>query len=105
MWYLVLSATSGSEEARKAHLQEHMDWLLEQHRVGTLLFSGPTPDKSYGIYVMVASSLQEAEEIAATDPHHVYGERTMTVLEWDAQRAMRLDGPTIEEIQALAVAE
>jgi uncharacterized protein YciI len=102
MWYLVLSRANGSEEARKAHLREHMDWLLDAHRAGSVLFSGPTADKETGIYVMVAASLAEAEAIAAADPHHVYGERTMEVMEWDAQRSMRLDGPTIEEISAMA---
>lgn len=102
MWYLVLSRAAGPEEARKAHLGEHMDWLLEQHRAGTLLFSGPTADRSIGIYVMLASSLQEAAKLAAGDPHHIYGDRTAEVLEWDAQRAMRLDGPSVAEVEAMA---
>lgn len=102
MWYLVLSRGNGNEEARKAHLKEHMDWLLDAHRAGSVLFSGPTPDKETGIYVMAASSLAEAEAIAAADPHHIFGERTMEVLEWDAQRSMRLNGPTIEDISSMA---
>lgn len=103
MWYLVLSRiTEGSEEARKAHLPEHMDWLLETHRSGHILFSGPTSDKSTGIYVMVADDLEKATEIAGQDPHHIYGERAMEVFEWDAQRAMRLEGPSIDEVQAMA---
>jgi uncharacterized protein YciI len=99
---LALSRTTGSEEARKAHLQDHMDWLIAEHRRGRLLFSGPTPDKSLGIYVILASSLAEAESIAGADPHHIHGERSVEVLEWDVQRAMRLDGPTVDEIQAMA---
>lgn len=103
MWYLVLSRiTEGSEEGRKAHLQEHMDWLLDAHRAGHILFSGPTPDRGTGIYVMVGSSLEEVTEITGGDPHHIYSERAMEVIEWDAQRSMRLEGPTIEEIQAMA---
>ena len=102
LWYLVLSRAAGSEEARKAHLKEHMDWLLEAHRAGTVLFSGPTADKSTGIYVMLASSHDEAVKLAAGDPHHIYGDRAAEVLEWDAQRAMRLDGPTVDEVEAMA---
>jgi uncharacterized protein YciI len=79
-----------------------MDWLLAQHRAGRMLFSGPTPDKSCGIYVLVADSLAEAKRIGAADPHHIHGERSMEVLEWDAQRSMRLEGPTIDEIEAMA---
>lgn len=102
MWYLVLSRiVEGAEEARKAHLQEHMDWLLAAHRDGHILFSGPTPDKQTGIYVMVASNLEGATEIAAKDPHHIYGEREMEVMEWDVQRTMRLDGPDVEDIESM----
>jgi nicotinamidase-related amidase len=79
-----------------------MDWLLAEHRAGTILFSGPTPDKTYGIYVLAASGLEEARRIAAADPHHIHGDRSMEVLEWDAQRAFRLEGPTIEQVEGMA---
>ena len=103
MWYLILSRiVEGKEEERKAHLQEHMDWLLKTHREGHILFSGPTPDKGTGIYVMRASSVDEATRIAASDPHHVYGERQMEVMAWDAQRVMRLEGPTVADIEEMA---
>lgn len=101
MWYLVLSRGTGREEARKAHLQEHIDWLLDAHRSGNVLFSGPTPDLETGIYVMVASTREEVERIAAADPHHIYGERSMEIIEWDARQAMRLDGPSIADIEAM----
>lgn len=103
MWYLVLSRiVEGAEEARKAHLAEHMDWLLATHQSGHILFSGPTPNKETGIYVMVASDLAEASDIAASDPHHIYGEREMEVIEWDVQRTMRLEGPDVDEIASMA---
>jgi hypothetical protein len=51
---------------------------------------------------MLASSLSEAEHIAAEDPHHVKGIRVMEVLEWRAHRAFRLDGPTIAEVERIA---
>jgi hypothetical protein len=34
-----------------------------------LLFSVPTTDGTYAIYIMLASSLEEAKAIAATDSH------------------------------------
>jgi uncharacterized protein YciI len=101
MWYLVVSRGNGNEEARKAHLKEHMDWLIDAHTSGHVLFSGPTPDLETGIYVMVASSLAEAEAIAGADPHHIYGERDMEVTEWSARQVMRLNGPTIADIEAM----
>jgi uncharacterized protein YciI len=102
VWYLVLSRGVGREEERKAHLAEHMDWLREAHRSGHVLFSGPTPDLETGIYVMCGASREEVERIAAADPHHIHGERSMEIIEWDARQAMRLAGPSIADIEAMA---
>jgi uncharacterized protein YciI len=103
MWYIVLSRSlPDKEEDKQLNAEGHRLWLEEQHRSGRLLFSGPTADRAYGIYIMLAASLSEAERIAAEDPHHVRGIRTMEVLEWRAHRAFRLDGPTIAEVERIA---
>ena len=52
---------------------------------------------------MLASSKSEAERIAAQDPHHVRGIRTMEVFEWNAHRAFRLNGPTIADVERMAM--
>jgi hypothetical protein len=52
---------------------------------------------------MLAASLGEAEDIAAQDPHHLRGIRQMQVLEWRAHRAFRLNGPTIEALEQIAI--
>ena len=90
------------EESKQLYYEEHRKWLDDQHRLGQLLFSGPTSDRAYGIYIMLAKSKSEAERIAAQDPHHVRGIRTMEVLEWNAHRAFRLDGPTIADVERMA---
>ncbi|HEY3305865.1 MAG TPA: YciI family protein [Candidatus Binatia bacterium] len=103
MWYIVLSRQlPDQEESKQIQVEEHRRWLEEQHRLGRLLFSGPTSDRAYGIYIMLASSRSEAERVAAKDPHHVRGIRTMEVLEWRAHRAFRLSGPTIGEVERMA---
>lgn len=103
MWYLILSRqVEGKEEGRRAHFGEHMDWLLDMHRGGKVLFSGPTSDREVGIYVLVSESLGKAAELAAADPHHVYGERTAEIYEWEVMQAMRLSGGDIEAIEAMA---
>lgn len=104
MWYLILSRATGKEENRQLHYEEHRKWLEEQHQTGRLLFSGPTSDRSYGIYIMLASCRSEAERLAAQDPHHVYGDRTLNVLEWEPRRAFRLDGPSVGDVEAMASA-
>ena len=103
MWYLVLShSLPEMEEAKQRNYEDHRVWLDDQHRAGRLLFSGPTSDRAYGIYVMLASSLDEAKAIAAQDPHHARGIRTMEVLEWNPHRAFRLDGTTITDVEQMA---
>lgn len=103
MWYLVLSRSlPDQKENKQLHLPEHRKWLEDQHRAGRVLFSGPTSDRSYGIYVVLAASLSDAEKLAAQDPDHVRGIGTMEVLEWNAHRAFRLDGATIADIECMA---
>jgi len=105
MWYIVLSRSLEEQrENQQRHYEAHRQWLDDQHRAGRLLFSGPTTDRAYGIYIMLATSKAEAERIAATDPHHAAGIRTMEVLEWRAHRAFRLNGPTIADVERMAQA-
>ena len=104
MWYIVLSRSLPDKEVDKqTGYEEHRQWLDDQHRAGRLLFSGPTTDGLFGIYIMLAASLSEAEAVAAQDPHHLRGIRQMQVLEWRAHRAFRLNGPTIEALEQIAL--
>jgi uncharacterized protein YciI len=103
MWYLVMSRSlPEKEQDKQRNYEEHRQWLDDQHQAGCLLFSGPTTDGSYGIYVMLAANLDEAKSIAASDPHHARGIRKMEVLEWRAHRAFRLDGPSIADVEKIA---
>lgn len=103
MWYIVLSRSKPEmEQDKQSHYDEHRLWLEKQHKAGRLLFSGPTTDGAYGIYIMVASSLDEAKEIAAQDSHHRRGIRTMEVLEWNPRRAFRMDKLTIADVEQMA---
>ena len=103
MWYIVLSrAKAGMAEDQRTHYEEHRLWLEEQHKAGRLLFSGPTTDGAYGIYIMLASSIDEARSIAAQDSHHRRGIRTMEVLEWDPRRAFCMDKYTTSDVEQMA---
>ena len=51
---------------------------------------------------MLAASLNDAEKLAAQDPDHISGIGIMEVLEWNAHRAFRLDGPTIADVERMA---
>src|SRR5258706_8637904 len=85
MWYIVLSRSlPGKDKEKEQSVEAHRKWLDDQHRAGRLLFSGPTTDSLYGIYVMLAENKNAAERLAATDPHHANGARKFEVLEWRA---------------------
>ena len=46
MWYIILShSLPEREESKQQNYEEHRQWLDEQHRLGRLLFSGPTADR------------------------------------------------------------
>mgnify|MGYP001371309725 CR=1 FL=1 len=103
MWYIILSRSQPDKaESQQQNYEEHRKWLDDQHQAGRLLFSGPTSDRAYGIYIMLASSLSEAEHLAAQDPHHVKGIRTMEVLEWAPRRAFRMNDRTIADVERMA---
>jgi uncharacterized protein YciI len=103
MWYIVLSRSlPEKDQDKQRNYEAHRQWLDDQHRAGRLLFSGPTSDGRYGIYIVLASSLEDATSMAAQDPHHVEGVRSMEVLEWRVHRAFRLDGPTIADLEMIA---
>lgn len=103
MWYIVLSRSlPEKEDEKQRNYEAHRQWLDDQHKAGRLLFSGPTTDGEYGIYIMLAASLDEAKAIAAQDPHHSEGIRTMEVREWRAHRAFRLNGPTVADVENMA---
>lgn len=104
MWYLVLSRNLRSDQEREARTKPHLDWLADLHRSGRALFSGRTADHAYGIYVLLADSLEEGRQLAGQDPYHIHGDRTPEVLEWNPQRALRMD-VSIADVEAVARGE
>ena len=73
MWYLVLRRPVKPREEWTVSLDQHLVWMKQQHEAGKILFSGPTPDRKLGIYVIRAGSRQEAEQIASGDPYTAAG--------------------------------
>ena len=73
MWYLVMRRPVKPREDWTVNLDQHLVWMKQQHDNGSILFSGPTPDRKFGIYVIRAGSKAQAEEIASTDPYTAAG--------------------------------
>ena len=74
MWYLVMRRPIKRREEWTVNLDQHLLWMKQQHDNGSILFSGPTPDRKFGIYVVKAESRAQAEEIANSDrtPQRVF---------------------------------
>ncbi len=88
MWYLILRRPVKPREEWTVTLDEHLAWMKRQHESGAILFSGPTSDRKYGVYVIRANSKAEAEKIAASDPYTAAGLSTFDLLEWEVHQIM-----------------
>lgn len=67
-------------------LREHILWLRDRERDGSLFLSGASRDEvgwdGSGVAILRASSRAEAERIAQTEPFHREGLRRNTVHGW-----------------------
>ena len=88
MWYLVLSRRKATPEEMGANIQGHLAWMQRQHQDANVLFSGPTTDRTTGIYVVRADSVEQARSIADTDPFHELGLREYEMLEWEVHQIL-----------------
>ena len=73
MWYLVMRRAVKPRTEWTVSLDDHLVWMKKQHDAGNILFSGPTKDRQFGIYVIRADARSEAEQIAASDPYTAAG--------------------------------
>jgi uncharacterized protein YciI len=88
MWYLVLRRPVKPREEWTVTLDQHLVWMKQQHDSGKILFSGPTTDRKYGVYVIRAADRAEAEKVAATDPYTAAGFSSFELLEWEVHQIM-----------------
>ncbi|CAL9464469.1 YciI family protein [Streptomyces sp. enrichment culture] len=69
------------------HIAAHKQWLAEREQEGLMFVAGPflTEEHLYsgaGLIVFRASSIGEAERLAAADPMHASGVRTFRIVPW-----------------------
>jgi uncharacterized protein YciI len=100
MWYLVLRRPTKPRDQWTVTLDQHLIWMKQQHHAGKILFSGPTTDRTYGVYVIRADSKQEAEQIAASDPYTAAGFCAFELLEWEVHQIMGVGPFTSAEMRA-----
>jgi uncharacterized protein YciI len=99
MWYLVLRRPTKPRDQWTVTLDQHLIWMKQQHHAGKILFSGPTTDRRYGVYVIRAESKQEAEQIAASDPYTAAGFCAFELLEWEVHQIMGVGPFTSAEMR------
>ena len=102
MWYICLRRrkTVQPEGGRRVTLDDHLAWMRAQHEAGNVLFSGPSPKRGLGIYVIRASSEEAANRIAQADPFTVDGQCEFDLIEWDVRQALGAGPFTAADIQA-----
>jgi uncharacterized protein YciI len=100
MWYLILRRPLKPREEWTVTLDQHLVWMKRQHETGTILFSGPSSDRKYGIYVIKAATREEAEKIAATDPYTAAGLCAFETIEWEVHQILGAGPFTAAEMRA-----
>jgi uncharacterized protein len=85
--YVVLSRPSPMPGKLKAHLPEHLEYMIGLEKRGVLFASGPLADgegpaTGAGLTILRAASAKEARELAEADPFVRNGLRGYELKEW-----------------------
>ncbi|HEU4342320.1 MAG TPA: YciI family protein [Candidatus Binatia bacterium] len=99
MWYLILRRPVKPRDQWTVSLDRHLVWMKQQHEAGKILFSGPTADRKFGIYVIRAASKEEAETIAGADPYTAAGFCAFDIFEWEVHQILGVGAFTAAELQ------
>lgn len=81
-------------------LDTHLNWMEQQHKMGKILLSGPSPDRSLGIYLIKAEDRAEAEAVAASDPYTAAGHTTYELIEWNIHQVFGIGSFTEAGLRA-----
>jgi uncharacterized protein YciI len=101
MYFITLRRPVTPREQWTTSLDTHLVWMKQQHESGTILLSGPSPDRSLGIYLIKAASREDAERIAGSDPYTVAGQTTFDLIEWEIHQALGIGPFTAAALQAV----
>lgn len=82
MRYLIIAMRT--PHFKHSVIDAHKEYLAQLKEDGSLVLAGPFTDSSGGAYVVEASNIESAKEIAFSDPIHLSGSSINSVYEWDA---------------------
>ena len=98
MWFFCKRSNLKPPGERVSTLDLHLAWMKRQHQAGKIILSGPSPDLKYGMYLIVAGSREEAEQIAASDPYTEAGDSSYELTEWNVRQIMGVGPFTAAEL-------
>ena len=98
MWFFCKRSNLKPPGQRASTLDQHLAWMRRQHQAGKIILSGPSPDLKYGMYLIVAASREEAEQIAASDPYTEAGDSSYELTEWNVRQIMGVGPFTAAEL-------
>ncbi|HEX6512426.1 MAG TPA: YciI family protein [Chloroflexota bacterium] len=87
-WFLAQRRGLKPREEWTVTLDQHLAWMKEQHEAGSIVLSGPTPDRKIGMYLIRAKDRADAERIAGGDPYTAAGCTTFDLIEWEIHQIL-----------------
>jgi uncharacterized protein YciI len=86
-YYAVRSRLVGAQDEMRAHLRDHLLYMIDLEARGLLFASGPLVDErdrgdGSGLTILRADSLAKADELARQDPMVVAGVRAYEISRW-----------------------
>jgi uncharacterized protein YciI len=102
MFFITLRRPAMPREQWTTSLDTHLEWMKAQHEAGRIVLSGPSPDRTLGIYLIKAASREEAERIAAGDPYTAAGHTTFELIEWEIHQAFGIGPFTGQALRAIS---
>ncbi len=70
-------------EKNQLYRQHHVDFLQKNEQEGKIFARGRFTGGEGGLAIYIAESMEEARELAQSDPYVVLGARTLELYEWD----------------------
>lgn len=80
--YLVMAIRT--PQFQPSVIEAHQSFLERLRLNGSLEMSGPFTDKTGGAYLLRAANLEEAQQLAFTDPLYTTKSSDIMVYEWNA---------------------
>ena len=80
--YVILLDQIKGVKTTESHIRDHVQYLKELEDKGHLVLCGPFIDYKGGMVIINANSLDEAKEIAHSDPFVKSGVRSCEIRSW-----------------------